>query len=191
MIGPRVHSHGISTSEITAALVERVSHAESNAVILREFVSPGGRIDLLVVSERLAGYEIKSDFDSLQRVDSQVYAFSRYCGSLTFVAGRRLAVPLLRALPIWCGVILAVRREERVTLVELRQSKANPHAAPEEMVTLLWRTELEIAMNLRTKGSCTELRSQFLASRTHDQIDESVALALRRRSRAQSGSSGG
>jgi hypothetical protein len=90
----------LTASEITAALLRDLLGSHPDAVVLREFTCPAGRVDVLAITDALHGFEVKSDLDSLQRVEAQLAAYSRYCQTLTFVAGRTLAIQLLRMVPI-------------------------------------------------------------------------------------------
>lgn len=131
----------LSEQEIRTALIQ--SFAQRTAVF-EEFPVSGGRLDLLTVSgPHLAGFEIKSDFDTLRRVNEQVAVFSLYCDTLTFVAGRRSALALLRDLPVWCGVSLAYRRTSRqIRIFTLRHPRPNPLVCAAASISLLRRDEM-------------------------------------------------
>jgi len=68
------------------------------------------RIDLVVVNDRLHGYEIKSDRDSLKRLLDQVRVYSSVMDRMTLVVGYRHAYDALRMVPEWWGVRLAEKK---------------------------------------------------------------------------------
>lgn len=130
------------TKDIRHALYEYLSATAPRAFLIEEFVSHSGRLDVLAVGHVISGFEIKSDCDSLHRVESQLACFSQYCDTLTFVAGPRFALPLLQSLPEWCGVMLAYRRNAQVELVTLRMSQKNPLVDAGTSLSLLSKKEL-------------------------------------------------
>jgi hypothetical protein len=115
---------------------------ESNPFVRIEFTHDAGRVDILAVGQSLRCFEIKSDTDSLARVQSQVTSFSSYCEELTFVAGPRLAIRLLDELPLWCGVWLAYRTTAGILLSVLRAAKTNPRADARATLHILSVAEL-------------------------------------------------
>lgn len=176
----------LSELEIRTAVIQSLA---CGAVVLEEFSSAGGRLDLLAVcDETLAGFEIKSDFDSLQRVDAQLAAFSQYCDTLTFVAGRRFALPLLRSLPVWCGVSLAYRTTaRRVVLLPLRHPRENPLMSVDASLSLLrWHELAAIASpDVQTRMRRRELQEKLLTKYSFGELRTclSTALMLRERNR--------
>lgn len=131
----------VTTSEIRTTLISFLSR-ESRMHVCREFAHGTGRVDVLAVGDVLHCFEIKSDTDSLGRVQSQVDSFSRYCEALTFVGGPRLAIKLLNELPLWCGVWLAHRTPRGVVLTILRVAKTNPRADARATLHILSTVEL-------------------------------------------------
>lgn len=186
--GPRLgRDRDLSESEIRTVLVQSFKHRE--AVLIEEFPASGGRLDLLTISgELLTGFEIKSDFDSLHRVDAQIAAFSQYCDILTFVAGRRLVLLLLRSLPIWCGVSLAYRTsDQRIKLLPLRYPLMNPFVCAKASLSLLRRDELLTIASSRCQVRLGRkaLQDLLLAGRSFGELRKhlSAALTLRERHR--------
>jgi len=131
----------VTTSEIRTALIACLTR-EPKTHLRREFAHDTGRVDILAVGETLHCYEIKSDTDSLGRVQSQVDSFSQYCEALTFVGGPRLAIKLLRETPSWCGVWLAHRSPRGLVLTVLRLAKTNPRADARATLHILSAVEL-------------------------------------------------
>lgn len=183
---PCTQGSDLSEREIRNTLLQKVTFG---AIVHEEFPAAGGRLDLLALyGDVLAGFEIKSDFDSLYRVDAQVASFSQFCDTLTFVAGRRLAVTLLRTLPIWCGVSLAYRTtSSQVKLLPLRHPKLNPFANAPASISLLRRNELLLILQRkgRSRASRRELQEELLALLSFAEVRAylSSALMLRERKR--------
>ncbi len=177
----------LSEQEIRNALFQRFTYDPAGAVVLEEFPALGGRLDVLAIcGKTLAGFEIKSDFDSLQRVEAQIGTFSQFCDRLTFVAGRRFALPLLRTLPIWCGVSLAYRTPPgNITLFTLRQAQVNPLVTATASASLLRRDELLLILERtrRTSARRRELQGELLSVRSFVEVRRLLSSALRLRER--------
>lgn len=172
----------VTTVEIRSALFAWLSAPGS--AIIEEFPCERGRLDALMVNQALHGFEIKSDFDSLTRVEAQISSFARYCDSITFVAGPRLALKLLNFVPIWCGVVLAHRTAIGVSLVSLRSPKTNARVDALASLTLLAATELhdiarrESRARPKTKNEAVRLLASTLPFTT---IRAHLSASLRRR----------
>lgn len=149
-----------TAQEITTALIGQLKAGAPDAVVFREFSLPSGRLDVLAITTGLHGFEIKSDFDNLDRVEAQLDEYSRYCQTLTFVGGRTVALPLLRMLPCWCGVKLAVARHDGISLLDLRLAQRNPFADARNAALLLRRDELmALTGDTRAHASRSDLRT--------------------------------
>lgn len=118
------------------------------------------RIDLLVVNDRLHGYEIKSDRDSLKRLPDQIRVYSSVMDRVTLVVGYRHAYDALRMVPEWWGVRLAEKKKRSgaIVLSDARSPCDNPGVDLNSVVALLWRDEalnileeMEAAKGVRSK----------------------------------------
>ena len=102
------------------------------------------RVDIAVLNGVLHGYEIKSDCDTLHRLETQLEIYRQSLQKLTFVVAERHVPKVLDCTPDWCGV-LAVRKGLRGALrfSALRRSSRNPEVSRFVMAHLLWRDEVE------------------------------------------------
>src|ERR1700733_1041930 len=83
--------------------LERKFLAHDDTEILHELrmPRPSGRVDIAVVNGRLAGFEIKSDFDSLSRLPRQVRAFSAVFDEMCVVTTPRHSADAKKIIPSW------------------------------------------------------------------------------------------
>lgn len=131
-----------------------------DTLILDELVVGHGavRIDLVVLNNRLHGYEIKSDLDSLRRLPGQIRAYNSVMDRVTLVVGYRHAYNALRIVPEWWGVKLAEIRKINGTVIlsSARSPRRNPEIDLNAIVALLWREE---ALNILEEfGPAKEMR---------------------------------
>jgi len=99
------------------------------------------RIDLAVVNSLFHGYEIKSDRDSLRRLDGQVDLYSKVLDRATIVVGDRHLAATLGIVPHWWGVLLFQSGPKATRFRVLRRARDNPRIDPRSLVELLWLDE--------------------------------------------------
>ena len=151
--------------DIRAALKDELLHRytnDENTLVLDELGLRHGaaRIDLVVVNDRLHGYEIKSDCDSLKRLPDQIRVYTSIMDRVTLVVGYRHAYNALRMVPEWWGIRLAEKKKRNgmVVLSNARFPLDNPGVDLNAVVALLWRNE---ALNiLEEMGAAKVVRSK-------------------------------
>lgn len=141
--------------------------SDSETMILEELGLKHGRtrIDLVVINDRLHGYEIKSDRDSLKRLTEQINIYSSIMDRVTLVVGYRHAYNALKMVPEWWGVRLAEKDEESgaVFLSDARLPTDNPRVDINAIASLLWRDEaLDILEEIgESKGVHSKTRTDI------------------------------
>jgi hypothetical protein len=100
------------------------------------------RIDVAVLNGCIHGYEIKSERDSLDRLERQLQIYRQSLARLTYVCSSCHVEATLQRVPVWCGIIEA-RRGQRgaVSFKTIRRAGANPDLDPRILAHLLWRQE--------------------------------------------------
>jgi hypothetical protein len=97
------------------------------------------RVDLAVVNGSFHGYEIKSDRDSLRRLDTQVAVYSKVVDRATIVVGQRHLEDVRETVPSWWGIIRIDSPANRSPrLRRVRRGRRNPTIEPRALVELLW-----------------------------------------------------
>lgn len=112
------------------------------------------RIDLAVVSPTsLAGFEIKSDKDTLVRLERQQRLYSKVLDRITLVSGSKHLDKAIEAIPEWWGVAEASFDDSgKLRLRGVRDAQWNPAVDPRALVQLLWRDEMWRALRKRHLG---------------------------------------
>ena len=139
-------STAFGDAEVRVALRRRldVEHAgETDSVLLEELGLCRGqvRIDLAVVNGRLHGYEIKSDRDTLRRLDRQLEIYNRVLDRATLVVGARHTDEALAVLPNWWGLLRTDASPHGPRFTVLRRNEENPDRHARTLAELLWRNE--------------------------------------------------
>jgi hypothetical protein len=143
-----------------------------------------GRIDLVVVNSVVHGYEIKSNRDSMRRLESQVEKYSRVLERATVVVGDRHLNAALDIVPDWWGVLLFQDDPKSSRFKSVRISKKNPKLDSRSLVELLWRDEAiaflderSLAFGVRGKPRrfvwdrvCEHFQVREIAAKVRDQL---------------------
>lgn len=113
---------------------------EPDTVVIEELGICRGqvRIDLAVVNGTIHGYEIKSDRDSLRRLDVQIDYYSRVLDRATIVTGERHLRQVQNVVPSWWGVLLVRLTNIGPQFKTVRRGRNNPSRDPRSLVEFLW-----------------------------------------------------
>jgi hypothetical protein len=102
-----------------------------------------GRVDVAVVNSVLSGFEIKSDQDTLARLDDQQRIYSKVFDKVTLVVHGAHMDRASACVPAWWGVTQAIGiGADTVAFIERRPAAANPAPDPLSIAQLLWRDEV-------------------------------------------------
>lgn len=99
------------------------------------------RVDLAVINGEMAGYEIKSERDTLTRLPSQAALYNAVFDRVHLVAAEKHLDHARREIPRWWGIIAAKSAGQLVTLKTVRAGRTNPAVDPLQLARLLWREE--------------------------------------------------
>lgn len=136
---------GVREAEVRAAVQRRAEsrggHAEARFISELNVCQSAARIDLAAVNSRLLGWEIKTAFDSLERLPGQQAIYSRVFDRVWLVADERHIDKAVQLIPDWWGVLQIRERGGVCGLVEIRRSRLNRQVDLFSLVKLLWRQE--------------------------------------------------
>jgi hypothetical protein len=137
---PGVNDRTIRTALKLKLLVEQ-THVDT--VLLEELGLCRGlvRIDIAVVNGALHGYEIKSDLDSLHRLQNQAHVYSKILDYATLVVGTRLLEDAVKVIPEWWGVLYVQLGTDGLEFKTVRNATPNSGRDPRALAELLWFEE--------------------------------------------------
>jgi hypothetical protein len=99
------------------------------------------RVDLALVNGHFHGFEIKSDRDSLRRLNGQIEIYNRVFDHMTMVVGARHLTEVLEYLPPWWGILQIVHSFKGLKFKSRRKGRKNPARDPRALAELLWLDE--------------------------------------------------
>jgi len=100
------------------------------------------RADIAIINGYLIGYEIKSDEDSLWRLEKQIEAYSDVFDRATVVVGTKHAEAVYSLVPDWWGIIVS-RRGSRgaISFETARADGINEGIDLFSVAQLMWKNE--------------------------------------------------
>jgi hypothetical protein len=110
------------------------------------------RIDVAIVNGEFAGYEIKSDEDTLNRLVGQAQTYGRVLDRAILVTTKRHLESAESSLPTWWGVIVAYADEGTVHLETVREPLLNSQHDAFALAQLLWRDEALDELRIRDQA---------------------------------------
>jgi len=122
----------------------RRQHAHKDTLVIDELGLNHGkcRADIAVVNGQFVGYEIKSNNDSLRRLEEQVKSYSAVFDRVSIIVGNRYINCIQDYIPEWWGVIVSARGPRGAVNFDLiRKSQTNKNIDPISIAQLLWRNE--------------------------------------------------
>ncbi len=122
----------------------RWQHVQKNTLVIDELGLNHGRCraDIAVINGHLIGYEIKSDNDSLRRLEGQVKSYNAVFDKASIIVGDRYINSIQNYIPEWWGVIISARGPRgAVNFDIIREARTNKNTDPISIAQLLWRNE--------------------------------------------------
>ena len=119
-------------------------HAHKDTLVIDELGLNHGkcRADIAVVNGQFVGYEIKSNNDSLRRLEEQVKSYSAVFDRVSIIMGNRYINCIQDYIPEWWGVIVSARGPRGAVNFDLiRKAHTNRNIDPISIAQLLWRNE--------------------------------------------------
>lgn len=116
------------------------------------------RVDVAVVNGLLHGYEIKSERDTLQRLEAQEAAYSVVFDRMTMVVSAPHLDAVTSKVPAWWGIDVALASGIDIELRSFRPPAQNESVDLLAVAQLLWRDE--VLAVLERRGHADGVRSK-------------------------------
>jgi hypothetical protein len=132
--------------DIRRSLAHRLhaTHSDDPDTLIRHelgICAGARRIDMAVINGEIAGYEIKSDEDTLTRLSGQVEAYGRVLDRAALVTTDRHLDKATARVPAWWGVFVARQESDTISITATREPCLNHERDPFAVAQLLWRGE--------------------------------------------------
>lgn len=139
--------------------------------IFEEVIIGKSRCDFFAVTDKLTGYEIKSDADSYTRLRSQVKSYDLFFNENYLVVGKSHLKSAEKHIPEYWGIICVSETVETV-----RTAGPNPKVRMTDQLRLLWKRELRHILARYNLPKYPQKSRQFITKKLADCIDEKMLL---------------
>lgn len=178
-------------NEIVQILVDylRASGSFQNRVVINELkLGIGGpRADLAVFGDSFHGFEIKSQYDSVKRLENQLHGYLDFFDFVILVVAEKHVSSVENIAPRNVG-IWKIDDVPRPQIAVVRRPQLNIDADSDRLLELLWKSELISSLknasasdNIGPIFNKGDLRKSLSTRLNHAQIRRTVAHALANR----------
>lgn len=149
--------------DIRPVLFDTYEMGNARLRFFEEFCIGKSRADAVMISDEITGFEIKSDKDSLDRLEKQVKNYNRFCDKAYLVVGTKFLEKAEEEIPAFWGIYYVYADNEGTIRIEMiREAAQNPRIRIKTQMKLLWRNELiNIVRKYKMGGVSTRNKRQL------------------------------
>lgn len=184
----------LDDKEIRSSLISRFS-TYKDCTVFEEVTVPSGRAraDIVTINGHVIAYEIKSDFDSIRRLETQIIEYDKNFEMNYIVIGTKYSDSIFNIIPDYWGVITAKKtRVNTIRLSFIRKAKLNPNLSFKDFMSLLSANDIKkIASNedylgdQLTTSQVRKLFKQDIIKRLDETLSKTVKSKLKNLVRLQ------
>lgn len=156
--------------QIRDKLFFEIETTSSKLRIFEEVIIGDSRCDFYAVTDKLTGYEIKSDADSYARLRSQVKSYDKFFDENYLVVGASHRKSAEDHIPQYWGLICV--GEDGIETV--RSASPNPKVMLKNQLRLLWKRELWNILDRYSLHKYKNCSRQYIMKKLIDCIDETL-----------------
>ena len=150
-------------NEIREVLCNYIDEQYNKVRIMDEFVIGKSRADIVTVTNRLTGYEIKGDTDTYIRLPLQVKEYTRCFQENYLVIGESHKKSVEKHIPKNWGILCVYISHDRPKIEILRVSEVNGESTIiKSQLGLLWRNELVNILQKNKLKKCSGKAKSFI-----------------------------
>ena len=126
--------------------------------------------DLMTVTDKLTGYEIKSDRDNYQRLPEQVRTYDRFFDENYIVIGHTHIDSASGKIPDHWGIIIVENDNVNV----FRKAKANKSVSRRNQISVLWKLELKNILLKNDMPLYAQKDKGFIVDRILEHVEDDI-----------------
>lgn len=155
----------------------RKHHKNSETLVVDELGLQHGkcRADIAVINGHFIGYEIKSDVDSLKRLNDQIESYNSVFDHISAIVAVCHLEEAINIIPDWWGIIsVSDGKRGAIHFKTIRRSIQNENVDKYAVAQLLWRNEArEILASLGIQGKMLRERRSSLYTHIIERLNSS------------------
>lgn len=160
----------LKDKEIREILISWLRASGNEMRIYQEKAIGNAICDVLVVTDELIGYEIKSDSDTYTRLPRQIYAYNQFCDKNYIVIGKKHLKSVEEKVPNSWGIICI----DEVGINTLRTAKNNSQVSRRAQLSVLWKLELKNILMKNDMPLYAQKPKDYISKCIIEQIDEDL-----------------
>jgi hypothetical protein len=169
-------TNDIMIRSVLKGILEKRHSQDKKVKIIEELGVQNGnaRIDIAIVNRIMHGYEIKSDLDTLRRLQEQITIFNSVFDKMTIVVGKSHLYEAIRMVPEWWGIMVAkIDTNGSVIFNTIREEEINKDQDCVSVARLLWREEaLKILDEINEIKGLRSKPKDFIYRKLSDILDQ-------------------
>ena len=126
--------------------------------------------DVMAVTDKLIGFEIKSDGDNYQRLERQIYSYNKFFDKNYIVVSQRHIVSAETKVPKHWGIIYIV--DDGIEIA--RKAGKNDHVSRRSQLSLLWKLELKNLLIKNNLPLFAQKEKGYISDKIDQMIDEKI-----------------
>lgn len=122
--------------------------------------------DVMAVTDKLTGYEIKSDCDNYSRLNEQIKAYDKFFDENYIVVSDKHLNSAFQKVPNYWGIMCI--REDNVTIE--RKVSHNPKVSRKKQLSVLWKLELKNLLIKNNMPIYAQKEKGFIVDRIYEMV---------------------
>lgn len=148
--------------------------SKKKAVSFFEMPISSSRVDMASVNGTSIGYEIKTEYDNLQRLEKQIADYSRILEYVYVVCPDSMIPDVLSTIPDYCGIFSYDGRRSNASFKVFSEAKKSPNLDVSTMVRCMLKEERKNAFQETRVEAITEKHSL-------DEVNKALKRTLKER----------
>lgn len=157
---------------IKSNFINNILLKSKNHITIFELNSGKSRLDLCKVNGNSVAFEIKTDLDSLYRLDKQLYDYMSLFEKVYVICSEKRCNSIEKAIPYECGIYsYKITKNGKYIFKKYKKAKKSKIINEKQQLELLTKKELEFIVNKNDLQTRDELVDYILKIKTRNQIN--------------------
>jgi hypothetical protein len=152
----------VNDVEIRDVLFRYLDEKHAKIRVFDELVIGRARADIVAVTDRVTGFEIKGDTDTYARLPGQIAEYDRYFEENCIVVGASHRRSVERHIPEYWGIICVAEADGGAAVEVVREPQETIGFSWRKHLGLLWRSELGRILKQNGQPKYYNKRKSFL-----------------------------
>lgn len=157
---------------IKSNFINNILLKSKNHITIFELNSGKSRLDLCKVNGNSVAFEIKTDLDSLYRLDKQLYDYMSLFEKVYVICSEKRCNIIEKVIPYECGIYsYKITKNGKYIFKKYKKAKKSKIINEKQQLELLTKKELEFIVNKNDLQTRDELVDYILKIKTRNQIN--------------------